>query len=257
MLLELPLLLLDAASITLFLLSHPSPFLRVQSALHLSSSLVLLFTPQFQSLSMTTQIPPPPLTSLSSVRVSPRASRPAATTHDLLILLAATGLPTLSQHEYAKHSSPICSHAQSHTSTIHTQRGSQHAGEGPTMHSEVHNSILTFSEAWVHSTKIKPHLFSAVRRDVYLALTWNISERSVEYKSFTFGCQNYCYDRRLDDLWCFQCLCISLELVRTQNCPILMINETKIFRPHNIYSTLTNINTKTKTKTKTKGQTKT
>ena len=94
MLLELPLLLLDAASITLFLLSHPSPFLRVQSALHLSSSRVLLFTPQFQSLSMTTQIPPPPLTSLSSVRVSPRASRPAATTHDLLILLAATGLPT-------------------------------------------------------------------------------------------------------------------------------------------------------------------
>ena len=48
-LLQLPLLLLDAASITLFLLSHPSPFLRVQSALHLSSSLVLLFTPPFQA----------------------------------------------------------------------------------------------------------------------------------------------------------------------------------------------------------------
>ena len=91
--------------------------------------------------------PPPPLTSLSSVRVSPRASRPAATTHDLLILLAATGLPTLSQHEYAKHSSPTCSHVQTHTSTIHTQRGSQQTGEGPTMHSEVHNSILAFSEA--------------------------------------------------------------------------------------------------------------
>ena len=90
---------------------------------------------------------PSPLTSLSSVRVSPRASRPAATTHDLLILLAATGLPSLSQHEYAKHSSPTCSHVQTHTSTIHTQRGSQHAGEGPTMHSEVHNSILAFSEA--------------------------------------------------------------------------------------------------------------
>ena len=197
MLLELPLLLLDAASITLFLLSHPSPFLRVQSALHLSSSLVLLFTPQFQSLSMTTQIPPPPLTSLSSVRVSPRASRPAATTHDLLILLAATGLPSP-----PRLTTRICktffTHmltrtvARTHTSTIHTQRGSQQTGEGPTMHSEVHNSILTFSEAWVHSTKIKPHLFSAVRRDVYLALTWNISERSVEYKSFTFGCQNYC-----------------------------------------------------------------
>ena len=150
MLLELPLLLLDAASITLFLLSHPSPFLRVQSALHLSSSLVLLFTPQFQSLSMTTQIPPPPLTSLSSVRVSPRASRPAATTHDLLILLAATGLPTLpslSQHEYAKHSSPTCSHTQ-HTSTIHTNNVVRNKQEkGQQCMTEVHNSILTFSEA--------------------------------------------------------------------------------------------------------------
>ena len=63
--------------------------------------------------------PSPPLTSLSSVRVSPRATRPAATTHDLLILLPATGLPPLplSQHEYAKHSSPTCSHAQSHRPT--------------------------------------------------------------------------------------------------------------------------------------------
>ena len=151
MLLELPLLLLDAASITLFLLSHPSPFLRVQSALHLSSSLVLLFTPQFQSLSMTTQILPPPLTSLSSVRVSPRASRPAATTHDLLILLAATGLPSpshntnmqniLHPHAHTHSRTPTHQHGHnSHTTWFATNR------EGPTMHSEVHNSILTFSE---------------------------------------------------------------------------------------------------------------
>ena len=94
--------------------------------------------------------PPPPLTSLSSVRVSPRASRPAATTHDLLILLAATGLPTLpslSQHEYAKHSSPTCSHTQ-HTSTIHTNNVVRNKQEkGQQCMTEVHNSILTFSDA--------------------------------------------------------------------------------------------------------------
>ena len=194
---------------------------------------------QFQSLSMTTQILPPPLTSLSSVRVSPRASRPAATTHDLLILLAATGLPSpshntnmqniLHPHAHTHSRTPTHQHGHnSHTTWFATNR------EGPTMHSEVHNSILTFSEVWDHSTKIKPHLFSAVRHNVFLALTWNTSERSVEHKSFTFGCQNYCKNRRLDDIWCLQCFCNSLELVRTHDCPILMINETKIFRPHDI-----------------------
>ena len=144
-------------------------------------------------------------------------------------------LPSLSQHEYAKHSSPTCSHVQSHAPTRaqfthNVVRNKQEKGQQCIQRC----IILTFSEAWVHSTKIQPHLFSAVRHNVFLALTWNTSERSVEHKSFTFGCKNYCYDRRLDDLWCFQCLCISLELVRTQNCPILMINETKIFRPQDI-----------------------
>ena len=120
--------------------------------------------------------PPPPLTSLSSVRVSPRATRPAATTHDLLILLSATGLPSPPSHN-TNMQNILHPHAHTHsrTHTHNVVRNKQEKGQQCIL-SEVHNSILTFSEAWVHSTKIKPHLFSTVRPDVYLALTWNISE---------------------------------------------------------------------------------
>ena len=64
--------------------------------------------------------PPPPLTSLSSVRVSPRASRPAATTHDLLILLAATGLPTLPSPSHNTNMQNIL-HPHAHTPSTRAQ----------------------------------------------------------------------------------------------------------------------------------------
>ena len=65
----------------------PLPFLRVQSTLHLSSSLVLLFTPQFQAQPPFHDDPNTPSIPLRCM--SPWA---AARTHDLLILLAATSL---------------------------------------------------------------------------------------------------------------------------------------------------------------------
>ena len=65
----------------------PLPFLRVQSTLHLSSSLVLLFTPQFQ-------VQPPFHDDPNTPSIPLRCMSPwaAARTHDLLILLAATSL---------------------------------------------------------------------------------------------------------------------------------------------------------------------
>ena len=120
MLLQLPLLLLHAASITLFLLSHPSPFLRVQSALHLSSSLVLLFTPHSKPspLSMTTQIPPiPPPIPLR--RMSPRARQntwPANSS-------GGHQQPPSSQHQYALHS--MAHTHNSDLSTTQRERGNK------------------------------------------------------------------------------------------------------------------------------------
>ena len=79
----------------------PSPFLRVQSALHLSSSLVLLFTHPFQAQPPFHDDPNTPHTPSSSLSAvcPPGLGR----THDLLILLAGPAHNT--QHQYALHSS--------------------------------------------------------------------------------------------------------------------------------------------------------
>ena len=101
LLLQLPLLLLDPASITLFLLCHPSPFyeFRVPSISPHPSCYFLPTHSKPSPLSMTTQIPPiPPSSSLSAV-CPPGLGR----THDLLILLAGPAHNT--QHQYALHSS--------------------------------------------------------------------------------------------------------------------------------------------------------
>ena len=102
MLLQLPLLLLDAASITLFLHSHPPPpfyEFRVPSISPHPSCYFLPLHSKPSPLSMTTQIPPiPPSSSLSAV-CPPGLGR----THDLLILLAGPAHNT--QHQYALHSS--------------------------------------------------------------------------------------------------------------------------------------------------------
>ena len=101
----------------------PLPFLRVQSTLHLSSSLVLLFTHPFQAQPPFHDDPNTPHTPSSSLSAvcPPGLGR----THDLLILLAGPAHNT--QHQYALHSSTQhnSGHLTTHCNPRHTDEGAK------------------------------------------------------------------------------------------------------------------------------------
>ena len=146
----------------------PLPFLRVQSTLHLSSSLVLLITPQFQAQPPFHDDPNTPSIPLRCM--SPWA---AARTHDLLILLAATSLP----HNTNMHCIPRLTHTTGQQSPHNTRK----QDDMGTMHPEMYNSILKCRMAMAHMAfcnaqchnAFQENWDSSVQKGVTCPLIWH------------------------------------------------------------------------------------